>query len=121
MMRSPVRESRCGDPGPTRSGSFAHPRPVPAGSGLLNLLLRPDADEVAVAFVGDDPESAVGALLDVAHALVLIEEEAFFTDDLFAVEDEAGDVLAGEGGDEEVVFPFGDEVAGVEAATAGGD
>ena len=44
-------------------------------------LFGGDADEAAGFVVGDGPEGAVGGLFDVAEALALVEEEAFFGED----------------------------------------
>lgn len=49
---------------------------------------------------------------------MLILQQAFFADDELVADDEAGQVLAGQRGDEEVVFPFRNETSRVEVHPA---
>src|SRR5688572_9518954 len=66
------------------------------------------------AVAGEDIQRAVGTTTHLADALIQVRQQAFFTDDALAVELEMHERASGHRADEQIVLPFGEQVARVE-------
>lgn len=76
---------------------------------------RRNPDQAPIGFVRDDPQRTIRSHFHITHALAMLQQQALFARYPIAVKRQSRQMPTGQRCDEEIAFPFGDQIAVIES------